>query len=47
MHESFTAHNREILELLFDRFETYFLNGNADDEFRAIAVKTLATRTLK
>jgi hypothetical protein len=42
-----TVHNREILELVFDRFETHFLSGNADNEYRTIAVKTLATRTLK
>jgi len=37
-----TANNKEdILEPLFDRFETYFLLGYTDDEFREIAVKRL------
>jgi ATP-dependent Lon protease len=31
----------DILEPLFDRFETYFLTDYTGDEFRAIAVKRL------
>jgi holliday junction DNA helicase RuvB len=37
-----TANNKkEILEPLFDRFETYFLTEYTDDEFRKIATRRL------
>jgi MoxR-like ATPase len=37
-----TANNKqEILEPLFDRFETYFLTEHTDDQFREIAARRL------